>query len=267
MAQEEAECIERTLAVFREVAAYKIPPRMGSGGVKSGDWLVDDKIFTGRLMVVDCGKACELRLTDGNTGELFAVCPVGVGERMTCVEPAADSSRNFVIRVVDPTSKRHAFLGMGFPERGDAFDFNVALADWEKHTQRQEASAASGTAGSAALPAAPQQDFSLKAGETISVKTVKPLGSGGLLSSLGQFSSSAGSGGGSAGGAAMLGLPPPPLPSGSGSGLLPPPPMPAGSSGGFGRPPPPSGGSVSGSSDTASHHNPAAGEEEWTAFA
>lgn len=36
-------------------------------GVKSGDWLLDDKIFTGRLMIVDCGKACELRLTDGNT--------------------------------------------------------------------------------------------------------------------------------------------------------------------------------------------------------
>lgn len=60
-------------------------------------------------------------------GELFATCPLRIGERPTCVEPAADSSRNFVIRVVDPTSKRHAFLGMGFAERDSAFDFNIAL--------------------------------------------------------------------------------------------------------------------------------------------
>lgn len=29
----------------------------------------------------------------------------------------------------DPTAGQHAFVGMGFSDRGDAFDFNVALQD------------------------------------------------------------------------------------------------------------------------------------------
>ena len=62
------------------------------------------------------------------SGDLFASCPVPFGQQQLAVEAAADSSRYFVLRLVDPTSGRHAFLGMGFAERGDAFDFNVALS-------------------------------------------------------------------------------------------------------------------------------------------
>lgn len=43
-------------------------------------------------------------------GQLFACCPIEPGKRNICVEPAIDSKRNFVIRVEDAQTKRHAFL-------------------------------------------------------------------------------------------------------------------------------------------------------------
>jgi hypothetical protein len=96
-------------------------------GHRSGEWRVADKIFDGRLRVIARGDLLEIRVEDTSNGELFAVAPVPLGKKDLVVEQATDSSRYFVLRVEDPVSKRHAFLGMGFTERGDAFDFSVAL--------------------------------------------------------------------------------------------------------------------------------------------
>jgi hypothetical protein len=53
-----------------------------------------------------------------------SLMPVGEFVHMsaTCV-----CCSNFVLRVEDPATRRHAFLGLGFAERGEAFDFNAAL--------------------------------------------------------------------------------------------------------------------------------------------
>ena len=63
MADEE-EAVVQTLAQFREVSLYKIPPRSGASGHKSGTWLAADKLFTGRLRVVSKNDECELQVID-----------------------------------------------------------------------------------------------------------------------------------------------------------------------------------------------------------
>jgi hypothetical protein len=60
-----------------------------------------------------------------------------------CTHTCRRASRYFVIRALDEGSGQHAFVGIGFTERTDAFDFNVALADHFKHeTASKEAAAA-----------------------------------------------------------------------------------------------------------------------------
>ncbi|KAI8477106.1 MAG: hypothetical protein J3K34DRAFT_381840 [Monoraphidium minutum] len=134
-----------TLYIHKCAHIYKIPPRPAAGGHRSGEWLVADKIFSGRLRVVARGDLAEVRLEEAN-GDLFAMCPVAHGRRGVAVEAVADSSRYFVLRVVDPGSGRHAFLGLGFDERGDAFDFTAALADHERRAQREIDAAAAAVA-------------------------------------------------------------------------------------------------------------------------
>jgi len=133
---EEEEAFEHTLLVVREVSVYKIPPRTTSGGYKCGEWLQSDKIWSGRIRVVSRRDRCEIRLEDPNSGDLFAACFVYPGQRESAVEPVLDSSRYFVLKIEDGRGK-HAFIGLGFNERNEAFDFNVALSDHEKYVRRE----------------------------------------------------------------------------------------------------------------------------------
>uniref|UniRef100_A0A7R9V748 NECAP PHear domain-containing protein n=1 Tax=Chlamydomonas euryale TaxID=1486919 RepID=A0A7R9V748_9CHLO len=226
--------IEQTLHVAANVCLFRIPPRHPTGHV-SGDWRLSDKIFVGQLRIVARGETCHVRFVDTASGELFAECPVPYGTRLQYIEPSVDSSRNFVVRVEDAASGNHAFLGMGFAERSDSFDFNEALLRHEKQVERERATALlfaqgggtpprAGTASSsaAAPPAAAAisdigclyargEDLRLKEGETMHVRINKKAHKpGGLMS---QAAPTLG-----------LGVPPPSPGGGSGFRLAPPPP-------------------------------------------
>lgn len=151
---------ETVLLIVRECFVYRIPPRATSRGYKASDWDVNNFLWKGRLRVTAIGNQATLRLEDPNTGELFAASPY-IPEKNT-VEPVLDSSRYFVLRVED--QGRHAFLGLGFQERSEAFDFNVVLQDFVKRN-RAEADAAEVKNEDTG----PKVDYSLKEGEQISI--------------------------------------------------------------------------------------------------
>ncbi|XP_068664527.1 uncharacterized protein At1g03900-like [Aristolochia californica] len=218
MSFEEEDSFEHTLLVVREVSVYKIPPRTTSGGYKCGEWLQSDKIWSGRLRVVSCKDRCEIRLEDPNSGELFAACFVLPGQRENSVETVLDSSRYFVLKIEDGRGK-HAFIGLGFTERNEAFDFNVALSDHEKYVKREHERETGEVNEDNHIDIHPAVNHRLKDGETIRINVKpKPSSRSGMLSTAGL------SGSGSNSGKLNVSLAPPP----SGAGIirspLPPPP-------------------------------------------
>ncbi|KAF9100024.1 Adaptin ear-binding coat-associated protein 2 [Mortierella sp. AD031] len=162
---------ESVLLVIRECYVYKVPPLSSSRGHRAADWgNVDEPLWRGRLRIIAQGKKCFIRLEDGQTGELFAVCPYE--ENKGCVESVTDSSRYFVVRIED--QGRHAFIGLGFLDRSHAFDFNVALQDHFKHLAAEERSAEQKKAG----VQQPKLDFSLKEGQTLNLTIAGGTGTG-----------------------------------------------------------------------------------------
>lgn len=152
---------ERILIVKPEVMVFKIGPRPSNRGYRATDWNLLKPDWTGRLRIVSKGEKCLVRLEDKFSGDLFGECPVDEWPS-PAVESVLDSSRYFVLRLCDPTG-RHAFVGIGFTDRGDSFDFNVAISDhfkWVKQSKQIE---------QVSSEAKPPIDLSFKQGETIKI--------------------------------------------------------------------------------------------------
>ncbi|BGP53165.1 hypothetical protein JCM8202_003680 [Rhodotorula sphaerocarpa] len=204
---------ESVLFISRDVYVYQIPPRTSNAGYRAAEWgEMTEPMWRGRLRIIEKGSevptTCSINLEDANTGELFAQSPykpTKANPNGGC-EAVLDSSRYFVLTVVDATSGQKAYVGMGFPERTESFDFNVALQNPPKlaaDSTSSSSTSSSSSSNSTARPPAPSQDFSLKAGETISIKL-------GGTSTKKRAEPPAGGGGGGLG--SFMLPPPPPAP-------------------------------------------------------
>ncbi|XP_060529330.1 NECAP-like protein CG9132 isoform X2 [Cylas formicarius] len=151
---------ESVLLVKPEVFVYNIPPRSSNRGYRAADWNLSEPSWTGRMRLISKGSELAIKLEDKNSGELFAKCPIDAYPGLA-IEAVSDSSRYFVLRIQDDNG-RSAFIGVGFGDRSDSFDLNVALQDHFKWVKKEKQISEE--------PKGPTLDLGFKEGETIKIK-------------------------------------------------------------------------------------------------
>ncbi|KAJ7568967.1 hypothetical protein O6H91_01G055100 [Diphasiastrum complanatum] len=162
--EETPENTELVLFQAKECYVYIIPPRKSSASYRADDWNVNKWSWEGTIKVVSKGEDCTIRLEDTATGELYAQAPVR-GDQPHPLEAVIDSSRFFVLRIEDTSSgqSRHAFIGIGFRERPQAYDFQAALYDHVKYLNKKKEAEEM----EQEYHSKPSADYSLKEGETL----------------------------------------------------------------------------------------------------
>jgi hypothetical protein len=155
---------ELVLLVKPEVFVFRIPPVSAANkGYRAADWNLNNPDWIGRLRLVAVSNRLEIRLEDKTTGNLYAKAPIAELGGVE-YEPVTDSSRYFVIRLRNDNGQT-AFVGIGFADRGDSFDLNVAVQDHFKSVKKSEEIINESNT--------PKLDLGFKEGQTITVNIGK----------------------------------------------------------------------------------------------
>ncbi|XP_041991995.1 uncharacterized protein At1g03900-like [Salvia splendens] len=170
---EEADAVEMVLFQVSECYVYMIPPRISAASYRADEWDVNKWTWEGNLKVISKGEECIIRLDDKTTGELYARAFLRDGE-LHPVEAVIDSSRYFVLRVEENIDGRlrHAFIGIGFRERSEAYDFQAALHDHMKYLNKKKTAEEM----EHRYQHSSSVDYSLKDGETLVLQLKKKEG-------------------------------------------------------------------------------------------
>lgn len=167
LAQEIEEPIEVPLFQVPECYVYLIPPRKSAASYRADEWNVNKWAWEGTLKVISKGEECIIKLEDKETGELYARAFLRDGEPHP-VEAVIDSSRYFVLRIEENIGGRlrHAFIGIGFRERPEAYDFQAALHDHQKYLNKKKTAEEM----EQQYQKSSSVDYSLKEGETLKLQ-------------------------------------------------------------------------------------------------
>lgn len=146
--------MEQTLLKVDEIFVYRVPPMKSSGGHRAEDWNLPKPLATCSLLVMRRNDALVLNMMAEKPKEggpkgaveehLFAQCNIELDLDDEAkgldhwVETVADSSRYFVIRILDLKTGREAQVGMGFRERADATNFRMSLQEYERALTREK---------------------------------------------------------------------------------------------------------------------------------
>ena len=152
--------VERTLCQLPSVHVIRIPTRKTAEGHRAADW-PQEPIWSGKLKITAKGKLATITLRN-DKNEIFGQCPVTDD---AAVERTLDSGRYFVLRIQNAQGK-HAFIGIAFNERNDAFEFNVSLQEFRTEVQRENQPVVAAAANSF-------KDLSLKEGEKIKINITR----------------------------------------------------------------------------------------------
>ncbi|KAG5597219.1 hypothetical protein H5410_038451 [Solanum commersonii] len=161
------EPIEVPLFQVPECYVYLIPPRKSAASYRADEWNVNKWAWEGTLKVLSKGEECIIKLEDKETGELYARAFLRDGEPHP-VEAVIDSSRYFVLRIEENIGGRlrHAFIGIGFRERPEAYDFQAALHDHQKYLNKKKTAEEM----EQQYQKSSSVDYSLKEGETLKLQ-------------------------------------------------------------------------------------------------
>lgn len=174
---EEEYVAERTLCQLPSCHVFQIPRLANATGHRAADW-PKDPVWSGKVKITARGQKASIFLLDSSTSQVFATCHVEEG----AVERVTDSGRYFVLKITNAQGK-HAFIGIAFNERNDAFDFNVSLEEHKRECEREQL-AAKGEL----VQSQPEitNNFKLEEGQKIKVKIAgktggrsRPVSSGG----------------------------------------------------------------------------------------
>jgi hypothetical protein len=175
-----ADAIQRILFICPRVHIYSLPPLTTTKGYTAALWTDDNnrrQIFTARIRIIETATpsphadvpepiTTEILLEDPATADLFASVPY---TDPGAVEATLDSARFFAVRVVGEGGRK-ATLGIGFEERGEAIDFNIALQEVRKvQGIGGEEKLKVGAKGLVKEVQEEKKDFRLKEGEMIHV--------------------------------------------------------------------------------------------------